>query len=177
MTFDDGPSEWTSEVLNLLAEHGRKATFFVVGQSVAGHGKILERMFADGHTIGNHTFTHRRLTDLAFDEVWSEFRACNAVVQLACGFTPRVWRPPYMSRIQQIEKIARECGLTYMGVDIVPDDWQKDSAEEIAERVLSHAAAGAIVCLHDGIPPDGGNGTDTRQPTVDAVRLILDAGW
>jgi peptidoglycan/xylan/chitin deacetylase (PgdA/CDA1 family) len=176
LTFDDGPSQWTEPILDLLAEHGQTATFFVVGESIAGRGRILQRMLEEGHTIGNHTFTHARLTDLENAQVSAEFRACSAVITLACGAVPTVWRAPMFARDERIDRVAKSCKLTeHMGRDVEPHDWNIADAELIAAKVLALAEPGAVVCLHDGIPPDGGNGTSSRQPTVDAVRLILEA--
>ncbi len=176
LTFDDGPSEWTPAILDLLAEHDRKATFFVVGASIPGHSRTMWRLFQEGHRIGNHTFSHRRLTELSSGDVKSEFRACQSVVELACGVTPTVWRAPMFSRNEEIDLTAAALGLTHMGADIIPDDWRKDDPEHIADLVISRASPKAIVCLHDGMPPDGGNGVSHRQATVDAVRIILEAG-
>ncbi len=177
LTFDDGPSEWTPQILNVLAEYGRAATFFVVGQSIAGRGKILERIVREGHTVGNHTFSHRRLTEIPADEVEVELRACGAVVELACGVKPTVWRPPYLTSSPAIDIVAAGLGMRNRGGGIDPLDWKHTDAVMIADNVLMKARAGATVCLHDGIPPDGGNGTDSRRPTVAALRLILEAGW
>ncbi len=176
LTFDDGPSEWTEQILDLLAERERTATFFVVGASVAGRSKTLKRMVADGHRVGNHTFTHRRLTEIPDGDLASEFRACSDVIRLACGETPTVWRAPMFSRNADIDKVAAALGMSHQGADLIPDDWRFSDPETIAERVLSKASPKAVVCLHDGIPPDGGNGTNSRQATADALRLILEAG-
>ena len=94
LTFDDGVSVWTEQILDILLEYKRKATFFVIGAHVAGRSATLKRIVAEGHRVGNHTFSHRRLTDLEPAEVHSEFRACQAVVELACGVTPTLWRAP-----------------------------------------------------------------------------------
>ncbi len=177
LTMDDGPGPWTEPILEVLAEFERTATFFVVGASVAGRGATLKRMVAEGHRVGNHTFSHRRLTDLEPAEVHSELRACQAVVELACGVTPTLWRAPMFARNDEVDKIALSYGLSHMGADIIPDDWRHDDPEKIAAKVLGLASSKAVVCLHDGIPPDGGNGVAHRQATVDALRLILEAGW
>ncbi len=177
LTFDDGPSEWTPLILDVLAEHDRKGTFFIIGASVAGNGKTLQRMVSEGHTIGNHTFTHRRLTEIPLKEVRREFSACAAVVELACGVEMKMWRAPYLSTSEKIDWAAEYFGMTHVGAGIDPLDWKQTSADFIARNVIAKATPGATVCLHDGIPPDGGNGTDTRQATVDALRLILEAGW
>ncbi len=177
LTFDDGPSEWTPAICDVLAEYERKATFFVIGSNITGQGKVLERIVREGHTIGNHTFSHRRLTEIPFKEVSLQMRACNDVVELACGVKPHVWRAPYLSSSELIDQLAAFLGMKHRGGGIDPLDWKHTDPEMIANNVLGKATKGATVSLHDGIPPDGGNGTDSRQPTADALRLILEAGW
>ncbi len=174
-TFDDGPSEWTPAILDVLAEHGQTATFFVIGENITGREKVLQRTLAEGHVIGNHTFTHSRLTDLDDDRVRAEFIACDGLIAIACGKYPLLYRAPMFARDERIDRIAKSCDLTHVGRDVEPHDWNIADAELIAAKVLTLAEPGSVVCLHDGIPPDGGNGTSSRQPTVDAVRLILEA--
>ncbi len=177
-TFDDGPSEWTSQILDLLAEHNSKATFFVVGSQIEGREGILLRADYEGHAIGNHSWSHPRLTgpNLAKNTIWRELKDTSAKIADITGTWPAAWRAPYYAHDARVDAIARDIGLTeHIGSDVIPDDWMLDDPEEIARRVLR--AGDGIVTLHDGIPPDGGSSrcTKSRQPTVDAVRLILEA--
>jgi len=177
LTFDDGPHpEWTPAILDLLAEHKQKATFFVIGQHIAENEGILLRIDYEGHTIGNHTWSHPRLTKIPAHEVWGEFRRTSASIAGVTGTWPAAWRAPFYARDEYINKTAREFGLTsHVDADIIPEDCFTDDAELIAKRV--RLGGEGIVSLHDGIPPDGGseNCTQSRQPTVDAVRMILEA--
>lgn len=184
LTFDDGPHHiWTPQILDLLDEHNVKATFFVIGQHILGREPLLKRMVAEGHQVGNHTLSHRRLTEEDDAGVRVELKACSRLVALACGVRPAFYRAPYLDRDSRIDEIARKVylGAEEMWPPISPNDWALDDPEEIAVRVryaLTHtqgARAGLhpTVCLHDGIPPGGGNGTSSRAPTVEAVRLLL----
>lgn len=183
LTFDDGPSEWTPLILDLLAEHEMKATFFVIGQNIPGRETILERTVAEGHTVGNHTFTHRRLSTLHDWEIEAEFTGCNREVENVLGFASSFWRAPFYDADGKTLVMARHCGLVgpQMTADIVPEDCFTDDPDQIALRVIAGIpfvdGRPAVVSLHDGIPPDGGSSscTQSRQPTVDAVRLILKA--
>lgn len=181
LSFDDGPSEWTPAILDLLAEHDATATFFVVGQQIKGRDKTLERTVADGHRVGVHTWTHPRLTDLADDDVHAELSRTQQAVYLWTGWQPRVWRAPFYATSPRINLIALGLGLEHVGADIVPEDCFTDDADKIALRVVAGIpfveGRPAVASLHDGIPPDGGSSscTKSRQPTVDAVRLILEA--
>lgn len=180
LTFDDGPSEWTPQILDLLAEHDAKATFFVVGENVDGLEGVVMRAAYEGHTVGNHTWSHPRLTDHIQGAVWQELRRTQRLVGPIIGGMPVVWRAPYYATDERIDAIAREFGLTHMGADIVPEDCFTDDVDQIALRVLAGMpfvdGRPAVVSLHDGIPPDGGSSscTQSRQPTVDAVRIILE---
>lgn len=183
LSFDDGPSEWTPAILDLLAEHDAKATFFVIGQNIAGREQILARTAAEGHIVGNHTFSHPRLSGLKDWEIEREFTACNLAVENVLGFAPTVWRAPFYDADDKTLVMARHCGLIgpQTVADIVPEDCFTDDADKIALRVVAGIpfveGRPAVTSLHDGIPPGGGSSscTKSRQPTVDAVRLILEA--
>lgn len=172
LTYDDGPDErWTPRILDALAEHDALATFFVVGQHASG---LLARTRDEGHLIGNHTHTHPHLPSCNLTETMHELRACNEAIERETGETPTMWRAPYGELGELAEGIAESLGLRHVGWTVNPGDWNCLDADTIAERVLDWLHDGAIVDLHDGMPPSGGSGTDTRQPTVDATRLILE---
>lgn len=180
LTFDDGPSEWTSAILDLLAEYQARATFFVIGAHLEGREGIVRRAGYDGHTVGNHTWTHPRLTGATDSEIRAELGDTSRHVEYIVGKTPAVWRAPFFGRDERVDAIASDFGLAHVGADIVPEDCFTNDALIIAERVIEAARNrddSPVVCLHDGIPPDGGSSscTKSRQPTVDAVRLILEA--
>lgn len=180
LSFDDGPSEWTPQILDLLAAHDVKATFFVVGQSIDGRHDIVRRIRDEGHTLGNHTFTHRRLTTLVDADVVLELAATQYLIEARFGLSPLVWRAPFYGTDEAIDRIAFGLSLDHVGADIVPEDCFTDDVDQIALRVLAGIpfvdGRPAVVSLHDGIPPDGGSSscTQSRQPTVDAVRIILE---
>lgn len=174
LTFDDGPSIWTAPLLDLLAKHNAKATFFVCGHAVEAYPHLLTRMLAEGHEIGNHSYDHPRFTDLSDEEIVHQLRRTQELIQEHTGYVPIVWRAPYFDMNDRVVEWGEREYLRHVGAMIDPADWRSD-AETIERRVLSPAFKdGAIIDLHDGIPPDGGSGTNTRQPTVDAVARILE---
>ena len=180
LTLDDGPSVWTPPILDLLFDHDIQATFFVIGQRIADHEDTVERMVDEGHTVGNHTWNHKRLTDPWLDPkcVRMELADTQEAFLGLMGFPLREWRAPYFATNRWVEAVAAEYGLNpHTRADVIPDDWMRDDPDEIARRVLKGIAAGGqVVCLHDGVPPDGGSThcTQSRQPTVDALELILE---
>jgi peptidoglycan-N-acetylglucosamine deacetylase len=163
LTFDDGPSEWTEPILDLLADHDAYATFFVVGSAVKGREATLERARSDGHEIGSHTFSHPHPAVLGEDELREEIRHG---AEAAGGAT--LVRPPYGEDAERFDRLAQELGLgptVLWSVD--PRDWDATDGGVVAERVLAGAAAGAIVDLHDGRRP--------QRATVAAVEMLLPA--
>jgi peptidoglycan/xylan/chitin deacetylase (PgdA/CDA1 family) len=164
LTFDDGPSWATARVLDHLAAQGARATFFVVGAAVAGREELLERALREGHELGSHTFSHphpAKLDDAALRE---EVRRGAE----AAGGPPLV-RPPYGEDPERFDRVAAELGLGPTVLwSIDPRDWEETRPDVIAERVLSEAAPGAIVDLHDGE-------RRSPHPTVEALALLLPA--
>jgi len=174
LTFDDGPSQWTPGILDAFAEAGGKATFFVLGASIAGNEEVLRRAHAEGHEIANHAFSHRDPATLGDDELGAELRQTSDAIQETIGVRPRLFRPPYAATDVRVARAAARAGFAPTVLrSIDPADWDQPSPEEIARHVLDRAHRGAIVCLHDGRPPQDARGTPTRQPTIEAVRTLV----
>jgi chitooligosaccharide deacetylase len=176
LTFDDGPSPWTTPILDLLREHDVRATFFLIGRRVDEHPDVVRRIVAEGHELGNHTFSHpwlaRDCTDAA---VYEELRRANEAIARAAGEPPRRFRAPHYDVDARIERIAAELDLTHTRGDITPPDWREGiGAQVLATLILQQARPHAVIGLHDGIPPKAaGAGGGTRESTVAVVRLVL----
>ncbi len=173
LTYDDGVSQWTDPLLDVLAEHGAKCSFFVIGANIHKRENTLRRIVEEGHEVGVHTWTHRRVTELSDQKFRDELDMTSGLIQAVTGVKPTLWRPPHFDFNDHVETQARKAGLILADRTIDPSDWANHSAEGISEYVERELHNRAIVDLHDGIPPGGGNGTLTRQPTVDATALIL----
>ena len=175
LTFDDGPDVWTEPILDLLAEHSAKATFFVIGSAVSERAHLIRRMHADGHEVGNHTWSHPRLTrDCDDAEVRDELQRTNEVLTELAGHAPRRFRAPHYDADERVLGIAAELGLAHTGVDLTPPDWdERFSASYLTTFVAQQAQADAIVGFHDGVPPSERKAGRSRQPAVDAIALIL----
>lgn len=177
LSFDDGPSsEWTPAILDLLAHHRKRAMFFVTGSYLYGRSAIVERMHSDGHTIGVHGYSHKRLTTLPNREVRLELKVTQDLVQHQVGVRPSLFRAPFFDADERVLAIAADLGLTHVDANLVPEDWMALDPVALAGVVLDELRPGSVVSLHDGVPPDGGstNCTQDRLVTVDAVRLILE---
>lgn len=176
LTFDDGPAQWTPPILDLLAEHGARATFFVLGSRVEGNVELLHRVVAEGHEIGNHTWSHPRLTECDDERVHDELVRTSSILERTVGYTPRRFRPPRYDVDGRVIDIAAALGLTYTHGEIRPPDWDaRTTSAFIATFVLQHARPGAVIGLHDGVPPKPGPEPvrRTQHATVEAVALIL----
>ena len=174
LTFDDGPSEWTPALLDVLRDHRARATFFVLGRAVAGREKTVRRTLSEGHELGNHLHDHRDPAQLTDEELLGELKRASRALQSVVGMAPRLVRPPYGHDARRVSRIAASIGLgpTVLGC-VDPSDWCVSEPDTIVRRVLADAAPGAIVFLHDGIPPGDTSATQSRGPTVQAVAELL----
>ena len=165
MTFDDGPSaENTPRLLEMLKQRNIKATFFLIGQNAASNPDIVRRILADGHEIGNHSWTHPQLSKLSDDRVTAEITQTQDAIKDASGFTPSLLRPPYGAITpRQREWVENRFGLNIILWSVDPLDWKRPGASVITQRILSQARPGAIILSHD-----------IHKQTVDAMPATLD---
>jgi peptidoglycan/xylan/chitin deacetylase (PgdA/CDA1 family) len=165
MTFDDGPHPRnTPRLLDMLRERNIKATFYVIGRNVEMYPEITRRIVAEGHEIGNHTYTHRNLTKLSDDSVREELTKTRSAIAQAAGVRPRTMRPPYGALLQrQRSWIHSEMGYPTILWSVDPLDWKRPGPSVVTSRILSATTPGAIVLAHD-----------LHAPTVDAMPATLD---
>jgi peptidoglycan-N-acetylglucosamine deacetylase len=175
LTFDDGPGECTEPILELLAAHSARATFFLIGRSAESRPDIVRRIDADGHEIGNHTWSHPRLASDCDDErVRVELERTNELVSQLVGRPPDRFRAPQYDLDGRVLEIATSLGLVHTRGDITPPDWdERCTARYITTFVVQQARPDAVVGLHDGVPPKSA-GTRSQQATVDAMGEILE---
>src|SRR5213595_422944 len=151
MTFDDGPSATlTPKLLDLLAAHHIKATFFVIGENVAEHPEIVARAAREGHEIGNHSWSHPNLAKMSQESVRSQLRRTDDAIRSAMGNRPTLMRPPYGS-ITAREKhwIHDEFGYRIILWDVDPYDWKRPGPAVVRNRILKETQPGSIVLSHD----------------------------
>jgi peptidoglycan/xylan/chitin deacetylase (PgdA/CDA1 family) len=160
LTFDDGPDEETGRLLDVLAARRVPATFFVIGRQVREHPALVRRMAGEGHEIGNHTYSHRRLTGLPAPDVHGELRRTAEAIGEATGSVPRLVRPPFGT---VSEEVAAEVEAPIILWSVDPRDWRIRDSRVISQRVVADVRPGSIVVLHD-----------VYRTTVDAVPAIID---
>jgi len=151
MTFDDGPSATlTPKLLDLLAAHHIKATFFVIGENVAEHPEIVARAAREGHEIGNHSWSHPNLGKMSDEGVRRQLQQTDDAIKSATGERPTLMRPPYGS-ITDHEKrwIHDQFGYDIILWDVDPYDWKRPGPAVVRARILKETRPGSIVLSHD----------------------------
>jgi len=183
LTFDDGPDPtWTPKVLDILKEKNVPATFFVIGWDANRWPQLLRREYAEGHEVGNHTYSHPDWEDprLSPTQIRWELNLTERLIESTLGVKSLLFRPPYgidhqpefAEEVAHLP-IAQEMGYIIVGQKVDPDDWSQLApgiplpAAKIVENVLREAPKGNIILLHDG----GGN----RSQTVAALPELIDA--
>ena len=111
LTFDDGPGPYTAQLLDILDQHGAKATFFLIGSKVSAQADVLRRMHARGHQLGNHSWSHPELPKLPVGQIAGEIDRTNDAIKQATGIKPTILRPPYGAVngviLEQLRQIGR----------------------------------------------------------------------
>lgn len=165
LTFDDGPSPQTPQILAILHTFHAHATFFLVGMHVRQYPSIVKAEVDARDTLGNHTYTHADLLWLPDPEAEWQLSATQAAVHAAAGITPHWFRPPYEAVDLHVEELAAGLGLRTALWSVDPRDWARPGVGAIVWTVLTYAHRGSVVLLHDG----GGD----RSETIAALPIIL----
>jgi peptidoglycan-N-acetylglucosamine deacetylase len=169
LTFDDGPSESTPELLSILASYNAPATFFQCGMNVRRLPAVAREVAGAGHEIGNHTHSHPRLYFKSAAFIGHELELAQEAIESVTGIPPRYFRAPYGVRWFGLRRSQRRLALTGVMWTTIGVDW-KLSAERVVTRLLRGARNGAILCLHDG------RSVDVRpdiRVTMESVKQIV----
>jgi peptidoglycan/xylan/chitin deacetylase (PgdA/CDA1 family) len=169
LTFDDGPSESTPQILEILAEYAVPATFFQCGTNVDRLPEIAREVAARGHEIGNHSYSHPYLFLRSPGAIENELRRAQETIGRHTGVTPRWFRAPYGARWFGVGRAQQKMQLTNVMWSAIGYDWNR-RADEVVARMTASASNGAILCLHDG--RELREKPDVRS-TVEAVRRLV----
>jgi len=176
LTFDDGPHPiYTAQILELLAEHDATASFFVVGERAQEHPDLIQRILAEGHELGNHSWSHRRMVLKTPGWTRREIERTDALLRKLGTPAPIHFRAPFGKKLLVLPWVLWRMGKADILFDVVPSppDYLHGDPELMAADIQDKARPGSIVVLHDG----GGE----RPETVEATRLVLEAmgadGW
>jgi peptidoglycan/xylan/chitin deacetylase (PgdA/CDA1 family) len=169
LTFDDGPSESTPRLLELLERHGARATFFQCGANVRRLPRIAGEVARGGHEVGNHSDSHPRFYFRSASFIRGELARAQAAIAEAAGVAPVLCRIPYGARWFGLRAAQRSLGLLGVMWTAIGLDWKLPPAA-VASRLARRAVNGAILCLHDGRATQPG---PDIGPTLEAVRRLL----
>jgi peptidoglycan/xylan/chitin deacetylase (PgdA/CDA1 family) len=151
LTYDDGPNDpHTLRLLEVLAKHNVKATFFLIGRYVQQRPNLAREIVQAGHVIGNHTFTHPLLIFKSAAEIHQEFSDCNAALADAIGQQTSLFRPPFGGRRPAVLSIARKLGLEPVMWNVTGFDWTAPPSAVIEKKVATQVRGGDVILLHDG---------------------------
>ncbi len=175
LTFDDGPDPtWTPKILDILKARGVKAAFFLLGTQAEQYPNLVRRIVAEGHEIGNHTYTHSNLAEISEQQIRIELNATQRLIESITGHSTTLFRPPYnadstpstLEELEPLKLVQDELGYLIVLEKIDPEDWARPGTDVIVDRVKELRRDGSILLLHDA----GGN----RQQTVEALPKIID---
>ena len=163
LSFDDGPSPYTAEVLQLLNAYQFKATFFCIGKQVLAYPDMAKQIIDEGHTIGNHTYSHRRnFGFLKEKEVVAELERCNSIIQQTVGKKPKFFRPPFGVTNPSVAKAVQYTKHQVIGWSNRSLDAVTLEEDKIYKRVCKRLKSGDIILFHD-----------TSQRTVNVLKRLL----
>ncbi len=169
LTFDDGPSESTPALLEILAEQNVRATFFMCGKNVRRCPGIARSVAMAGHEIGNHTDSHPRFDFKSAEFIYREMALAQESIRKTASVVPKLFRAPYGVRWFGVKQAQQRLNLLGVMWTVIGNDWRWP-ARRISRLLLSRASNGAIICLHDGRAVE--RSPDIRS-TLEAVEYVI----
>lgn len=151
LTFDDGPSpDTTPYLLELLAQENMKASFFLIGKEIEKHPDLVRRIAEEGHSIGNHSYSHQFMPSLTVKQIENEIEKTNKLVEEICGQRPKNFRPPFGFMDKKTADVLTDLAMHPVYWSQAPEDWSLPGASAVVRRVLMRLAPGALIVLHEG---------------------------
>ena len=150
ITYDDGPSQYTAELLDGLKARGAKATFFVVGYQAQARPSIVQREWMEGHQVANHTWDHPQLTKQSAAGVQSQLSRTDAMLDRAIGFDQNyMLRPPYGDYSNDVVLTARGMGYEVIQWSVDSLDWKNLGVQPMTDRATKSVQSGDIILFHN----------------------------
>jgi peptidoglycan-N-acetylglucosamine deacetylase len=171
LTFDDGPEPiYTDQLLDLLDKENVKATFFLIGKKVKAHPEIVKKIVSQGHSVGNHSWSHCKLSWQKIETIIDELDKTQNIIAEVTGGISVLFRPPYGSRDHRVLHAARKRGLSTIMWSITTWDWENPGADKLFNKVRKKIKPGSILCFHDGSKNE-----DSKHPeqTILAVSKLI----
>lgn len=165
LTFDDGPHPETEKVLDLLKAYNKEATFFCIGRQIEQHPDIFKRIIAEGHVIGNHTFSHvRSFGFMNTAKIVKEIKSTDTLIANYTSQSPKFFRPPFGATSPALAKALKITGHKVIGWNIRSLDTVIRDKEKIVSRIKRRLKPGSIVLMHD---------TSSKSVTVLEQLLVI----
>jgi peptidoglycan/xylan/chitin deacetylase (PgdA/CDA1 family) len=179
LTYDDGPNDpHTLKLLDVLAKHNVRATFFMIGRYVQQRPDLARAVAQAGHVIGNHTFTHPLLIFKSEAQTRTELIDCHKALDSAIGEHSNLFRPPFGGRRPATLRIAQKLGLQTAMWNVTGYDWNTPPATVIEEKVARQMRGGDVILLHDGGHRAwGADRAQTVTATDNLIRRYKDEGY
>lgn len=167
ITFDDGPNPvYTPQVLEIFSEARGKATFFMIGEQMGKYLEVVKQVADLGHEIGNHTFTHPKLSQLSIQDCLKEIEETEKLIEKMAGRKPVVFRPPYLDYNQDTVSLLQNKRYPMIGaLNLEAQDWEQPGVEHIVRKSREAVKNGSILIFHDGY--------GDRSQTIEAVRMLV----
>jgi peptidoglycan-N-acetylglucosamine deacetylase len=167
ITFDDGPNPvYTPQVLEIFSKAKGKATFFMIGEQMRNHPEVVKLVTDQGHEIGNHTFTHPKLSQLSIHDCLNEIEETEKLIEKMAGRKPVIFRPPYFDYNQDTVSLLQKKKYPMIGaLNLEAQDWEQPGVEHIVQKSREAVKDGSILIFHDGY--------GDRSQTIEAVQLLV----
>jgi peptidoglycan/xylan/chitin deacetylase (PgdA/CDA1 family) len=162
LTFDDGPSEYTLDILNTLSQHRSRGTFFVLGSLVEQHQDIIRLAQERGNEILGHSWSHVNLTHLSREQLIFDITRTHEAIIGVIGDIPRMYRPPYGSVNNTVIEVSEEIGFSIINWSLDTSDWMTRDADQIYDTIMEGIDHWSIILLHD-----------THASTAEAVKQVV----
>ena len=159
LTFDDGPSKYTKQIVELVNKYNARATFFILGNKVKNYEETLKYVLSNGNELGNHSYNHKDLTKLSKEDLYNQIDMTNQVVKDTLNYDIKLLRPTYGSITKNLQKKI-EMDIILWNVDTY--DWKLRNAKKIADKTLTDIKDGKVVLMHD-----------IYETTYESLKIIL----
>lgn len=171
LTFDDGPHPiFTPQILDILKSHNIKATFFLIGQAAKKYPEIVKRIYEEGHSIGNHSWSHNLLLWGSYRKIYQEVVTVQNFLKEKHGICPKYFRPPYGVTGPSLKKVLEQEHLKIIYWTCSMLDWKPHHSKALRNRFLNYLNKSTVYLMHDGVIDSS---LKTRQATVDILNEVI----
>lgn len=163
LTFDDGPGAYTNQLLDIFKKYNVKASFFVLGSRVNSYPEIIKREINEGHTVGNHSWSHPQLNQLAKNNIEQQISNTNDAIFKLTSYRSKFLRPPYGATNEIVANVSRNLGMSQILWNVDPRDWADKNSQIVCNRILANTKSGSIILSHD-----------IHKTTVEAMPCVIE---